>query len=60
MGYRIQVFQSDDNKLLDLASNVPLADTREDAVEAITMLKAEYALILDTDGQLIDRLKRNA
>ncbi|MBA2588511.1 MAG: hypothetical protein H0U98_07790 [Alphaproteobacteria bacterium] len=60
MGYRIQVFQSDDNKLLDLASNVPLADTREDAVEAITMLKAEYALILDTDGQLIDRLKRSA
>jgi hypothetical protein len=59
MAYRIQVFQGD-NKLLDLASNMPLADTREDAVEAITLLQAEYALILDTDGQLIDRLKRSA
>jgi hypothetical protein len=59
MIYRIQLFRGD-IKIADLASNRPLADTREDAVDAIDMFKAEYALILDGDGQLIDRLKRSA
>ena len=49
MGYRIQIFQ-DDRKLLDLASNKPLPDTRAEAVDAVDLLKADYALILDTDG----------
>jgi hypothetical protein len=59
MAYRIQLFRGD-IKMADLASNRPLADTREDAVDAIDLFNAEYALILDGDGQLIDRLKRSA
>ena len=59
MAYRIQLFRGD-IKMADLASNRPLADTREDAVDAIDLFKAEYALILDADGQMIDRLKRSA
>jgi hypothetical protein len=59
MLYRIQLFRGD-IKMADLASNRSLADTREDAVDAIDMFKAEYALILDGEGQLVDRLKRSA
>ena len=59
MAYRIQLFRGD-IKMADLASDRPLADTREDAVDAIDLFKADYALILDGDGQLIDRLKRSA
>jgi hypothetical protein len=59
MVYRIQLFLGD-LKLADLASDGPLADTRADAVDSIDLFKAEYALILDGDGQLIDRLKRSA
>ena len=59
MAYRIQVFQGD-RKLLDLASNSPLPDAREEAVKAVDMLKADYALIVDASGAVIDRLKRSA
>ena len=59
MAYRIQLFRGD-LKMADLASNRPLADTREDAVDAIDLFNADYTLILDGDGQLIDRLKRSA
>jgi hypothetical protein len=59
MAYRIRLFRGD-LKLADLASDKPLPDTREDAVDAIDLFKADYALILDDTGQLIDRLKRSA
>ena len=59
MGYRIQIFQGE-KKLLDLASNMHIGDARQEAVETMAMLGADYALILDTDGQLVDRLKRSA
>ena len=59
MAYRIQLFRGD-IKVADLASDQPLPDTREDAVDACDLFKAEYALILDENGQLVDRLKRSA
>jgi len=46
VAYRIQL-SLDDIKMADLASDRPLADTREDAVDAIDLFKADYALILD-------------
>jgi hypothetical protein len=59
MAYRIQIFLGD-RKVVDLASNRPLSDTREEALDAMTMLNGDYALILDEAGQLIDRMKRSA
>ena len=59
MAYRIQVFQGG-RKLLDLASNEPLADTREAAVNAMSMLKGDYVLILDEAKQVVDRMKCSA
>jgi hypothetical protein len=59
MTYRIQIFQAN-RKLLDLASNRPLPDVREEAVDAVGMLKADYALILDANFQVVDRMKRSA
>jgi len=58
MAYRIQVFIGN-HKLVDLACNRPLPDAREEAVEAIDMLNADYALILDVYGQQMDRMKRS-
>jgi len=58
MAYRIQVFLRD-RKLLDLACNRPLPDAREEAVQAIDMLNADYALILDVYGSQVDRIKRS-
>ena len=59
MTYRIQLYRGE-IKVADLASDRPLGDTREDAVDACSLFKADYALILDENGQLIDRLKRSA
>jgi hypothetical protein len=59
MAYRIQLFRTD-LKLADLASNRPLPDAREEAVNFIDMFDADYALIVDGAGQLIDRMKRSA
>jgi hypothetical protein len=59
MGYRIQVFRAD-LKMGDIASDGPLPDTREDALDAISLFKGDYALIVDDTGQLVDRLKRSA
>ncbi len=59
MVYRIQVFLGE-QKLVDLASDKPLADTREDAVDAVNLFHGEYVLIVDEAGQLIDRMKRSA
>jgi hypothetical protein len=59
MTYRIQIFQAN-RKLLELTSNRPLPDTKEEAVDAIDMLKGDYALILDADFQVVDRMKRSA
>jgi hypothetical protein len=59
MAYRIQLYRGD-IKVADLASDRPLPDTRQDAVDACDLFNAEYALILDEDGQMVDRLKRSA
>ena len=59
MAYRIQVFIGD-RKLVDLACNRPLAYAREEALEAIDMLEADYALILDVYAQQMDRIERSA
>jgi hypothetical protein len=59
MTYRLRVFRND-RKLLDLASNRPLPDAREEAVDAMNMLKGDYFLIVDEADQLIDRMKRSA
>lgn len=59
MAYRIQYFRGD-IKLGDIAADKPLPDTREDAVKYMRLFKAEYALIVDGSGEVIDRLKRTA
>jgi hypothetical protein len=59
MGYRIQYFR-DDLKTGDIASDKPLAETRENAVDWMALFGADYALILGENGQLVDRLKRSA
>jgi hypothetical protein len=59
MAYRIQIYR-DERMLLDLASNRPLPDTREEAVDAVDMLKADYALILDANFHVIERMKCSA
>jgi hypothetical protein len=59
MTYRIHVFLAD-RKLADLACDKPIPDVRADAVEAIALLNADYALIVDLQGRQMDRLKRSA
>jgi hypothetical protein len=59
MAYRIQFFR-DDLKTGDIASDKSLAETRENAVDWMDLFGADYALIVDEDGQLVDRLKRSA
>jgi hypothetical protein len=59
MAYRIQYFR-DDVMVGDIAADKPLPDTREDAVKYMVLLNAEYALIVDESGEMIDRLKRTA
>jgi hypothetical protein len=56
MPYRLQIFKGG-QKVLDLASNTPLPDAREEAVDAMNMLKGDYALIVDEAHQIIERLK---
>lgn len=59
MAYRIQYFR-DDVMVSDIAADKPLPDTREDAVKYMSLFRAEYALILDKGGEVIDRLKCSA
>jgi hypothetical protein len=57
--YRIQYFR-DDIKIGDIASDKSLAETLENAIDLMQLFAADYALIVDEDGQLVDRLKRSA
>ena len=59
MAYRIRYF-CDDVLVGDIAADKPLPEAREDAVEYMGLLKAEYALIVDENGEIIDRLKCTA
>ncbi len=59
MAYRIQVFRGD-QKMLDLASNRSLPETREEALDAMTLLNGDYTLIVDEAEQVIERMKRSA
>ena len=59
MTYRIQYFR-DDLKIGDIASDKSLAETLENAVDLMDLFGAEYALIVDEDGQLVDRVKRSS
>ena len=56
MAYRLQIFR-DGQKVLDLASQSPLPDAREEAVDVMNMLKGDYVLIVDEADQIIERLK---
>ena len=58
MAYRIQVLRND-ALVASIPSDGPLPDTRERAVEVIELFKADYALILDANGVMVDRLKRS-
>jgi hypothetical protein len=59
MAYRIQYFRHE-VKVGDIAAHKPLPDTREDAVKYMRLFKAEYALIVDGSGAIVERLKRTA
>ena len=59
MTYRIHVFLAL-RKLADLACDKSIADVRADAIDAIALLNADYALIVDLQGQQMDRLIRSA
>jgi hypothetical protein len=59
MAYRIRYFR-DEVMVGDIAADKPLPDAREDAVKYMGLLEAEYALIVDNSGEIIDRLKRSA
>jgi hypothetical protein len=55
MTYRIQLFR-DDLRTGDIPSDGLLADTRQDTMDAIDLFKADYALILDDAGQVVERI----
>ncbi len=59
MVYRIRYFQRD-VKMGDIASDKSLAETREDAVDQMDLFAADYALIVDHAGQVIERVLRSA
>jgi hypothetical protein len=56
--YRIQYFRGD-IKIGDIASDKSLAETLENAIDLMDLFAADYALIVDADGQLVDRVKRS-
>jgi hypothetical protein len=59
MAYRIRYFRGD-IKMGDIASDKSLVETREVAVEQMDFFRADYALIVDGDGNLVERVKRSA
>ncbi len=59
MVYRIRYFQ-EEVKMGDIASEKSLAETRAEAFEQMDLFRADYALIVDPAGEVIERVYRSA
>jgi hypothetical protein len=49
-----------DAVVASIPSDGPLPEAREQALDAINLFRADYALILDASGVMVDRIKRSA